>query len=289
MQTISIKNRNRDRQNLQMMKNSNSYQYYYSYLKMLATSMFKWENLPNEIPERFIERTLFYTGKLAFFYDNTMGFMVTKCNDNGSYNCYDEPVAYECYATNGYRKNVRASDCVIIRNNVNCVPTMVYADYFVHKLWEIDVAIQSNLSLQKFPIIATCEETQRLTIENLLKKVTGGEPVILGNKNLDLNSLNVLNMRVPFIADSLQEMKNNIFTECLSNFGINNANTTKKERLNVDEVNSNNQCLDLSSDNMLLFREQACEEIKEKFDIDISVSLREKRENSTTGGDILNE
>lgn len=289
MNTISIKNINRDKQNKQMFQNSMSYQYYYSYLKMLTTSLFKWDNLPNEIPERFIEKTLFYSGKLAFFYDKTLGFMITKCNDNGMYNCYDEPISYHCYATNGYSKNVKAEDCVIIRNNVNSIPTMVFVEYFVQKLWEIDVAIQTNISLQKYPIIATCEETQRLTLENLLKKVIGGEPVILGNKKLDINSLDVLNMKVPFIADNLQQMKQNIFTECLSNFGINNANTSKKERLNIEEVNSNNQCLDLSADNMLLFREQACEEIKEKFNINISVSLREKRENSTTGGEILNE
>ena len=58
--------------------------------------------------------------------------------------------------------------------------------------------------------------------------------------------------------------------------GINNANTSKKARLNIEEVTSNNQLIGFSSDVFLQTRQKAAELINEKFNINIKVSLREE-------------
>ena len=53
--------------------NRRTYRNYYERLKLLCKTMFRWENLPNEIDPDFIEHNLFHEGKLAFFHDETYG------------------------------------------------------------------------------------------------------------------------------------------------------------------------------------------------------------------------
>ena len=57
--------------------------------------------------------------------------------------------------------------------------------------------------------------------------------------------------------------------------GIPNANTDKKERLLVDEVNSNNDFILVNIDHMYEERKIAVEEINKKFGLNITVEKRE--------------
>jgi len=240
--------------------------------------MYKWEGLPKYIAKRFIENNLFQYGQLAFFKDSEVGFLITKVTPSGLLNIYDEPVRYYCYGNNGYSKNVLAKDCVLIRNNIDAIPTSVLINLFCIRLYEIERTIDTNIKQQKTPLIVQCEESQRLTLKNLFMKYDGNEPFIFGNKALNLEGIKVLKTDAPYVADKLWELKNAKWAECLDMLGINNANTSKKERLITDEVNSNNQLLDLQADTMLMTRNYACEEIKEKFDLDITCKLREQEE-----------
>ena len=63
--------------------------------------------------------------------------------------------------------------------------------------------------------------------------------------------------------------------ELLTFLGINNSNTDKKERLLVDEVNSNNDFILVNIDHMYDERKRAVEEINKKFNLNITVDKRE--------------
>lgn len=257
--------------------NRRTYRNYYERLKLLCKSMFKWENLPNEIDPDFIENNLFHEGKLAFFHDETYGYIVTKCNDSGMLNIYDKPVYYHCYA-NGYNKNVKAKDLVIIGNNIEYIPTASLIQLFVERFYEIERTIDTNLKQQKTPCIVVTDEKGRLALENLMMKYDGNQPFIYGNNKLDIRNENikVLNTQAPFLADKLEDIKQRKWQECLNMLGINNANTSKKARLNIEEVTSNNQLIGFSSDVFLQTRQKAAELINDRFGTNIKVSLREE-------------
>ena len=278
MQSISIQNEGLISTDLSVNMNVRTYNHYFRTLKMLSTVMYKWEGIPNTIPNRFIENSLFYHGKLAFFYDEEFGYMVTKCNQQGELNIYDEPIAYNCYGSNGYSKNKNAEDVVIIRNNFDEIPTRELIELFCIRLTQLERTMDINIDQQKTPTIILCEESQRLTLRNLYMQREENEPIIFGNKALDLKGVTSLKTDSPFVADKLNDLKNKKMIECLDMLGINNANTQKKERLNTEEVNSNNQLLNLRSDISLAARELACIEIFEKFGIDITVELREEQQ-----------
>ena len=51
---------------------------YFYRLSLIALSIFKWDNLPNGINERWIEKYLFDIGECMFFKDPILGFRVSK-------------------------------------------------------------------------------------------------------------------------------------------------------------------------------------------------------------------
>jgi len=95
-----------------------------------------------------------------------------------------------------------------------------------------------------------------------------------------VDSLNVLDITAPFVADKLADLKHDIWNDALSFLGIDNANTDKRERLVKDEVNANNSFVDFNALYMLQAREIACKEINVMFGCNVSVKRREGVEGS---------
>lgn len=253
--------------------NTLTYNDYYKRLYLLAVTMFKWEGLPNGIPERFIEDCLFHYGQCAFIFDDILGEMVTKVTPSGKLNSYNIPLSYTCYAVD-YTKKFDTDDIVIIRNNSLEMPTSHTIRLFAQRLTEVERTIDVNIKSQKTPIMITVPEKQRLTMKNLLAKFDGNTPFIWGTKDLDLDALKSIKTDAPFVADQLMIYKHDLWNEAMSFLGIQNANTDKKERLITDEVTANDQMVVLSAETMLKQRQEACDQINEKFKLNITVTLR---------------
>ena len=103
---------------------------------------------------------------------------------------------------------------------------------------------------------------------------SGNTPFIFGNKQFDIsNKLNVLKTDAPYIIDKLDLHKHQIFNDALTVLGIDNANTDKKERLITNEVESNDQLITYYLNCYYKTRKKACDEINEKFGLNISIEL----------------
>lgn len=252
---------------------------YFYRLMSLSRCVFKWENLPNFIDEKWIEKFLFMDGKCMFFEDDKLGFMVARCNPTNTLNMYDEPTELMPYGINYIGKERKVGkECVLIRNNDDMIPTSFTLKLFAYRLAEISRTIDINISAQKTPTLILTSEKQRLTMKNVYKQWNGFEPVIFGDNNLDTSNITVLKTDAPIVFPELQVQKQAIWNECLTFLGINNANTEKRERLITNEVEANNLHIDLSADCMLKARQTACEQINRIFGTNISVSMRERGE-----------
>jgi hypothetical protein len=134
--------------------------------------------------------------------------------------------------------------------------------------------IDVNINAQKTPVLVRCDDKDRLSLKNVYKEYEGNEPCILGGKGLNLEGLKVLKTDAPFVADKLQIYKQDIWNEALTFFGINNANSDKRERLITDEVNANNEVISINAQAMLLTRLEACKWINEKYGLNVNVKMR---------------
>lgn len=260
-------------------KSSEAYTHYLIRLMLMCTSLFKWEGLPNNIPERYIEKVLFYNGDIAFVDDENTGLCALKCEQYDKLNLYDESTSWMCYSDNGYIKDYKTEDIEIIRNNKFSYPTRYLIEYHIKKLFNLDLTIDKNLWYQRnMAIIKSTDET-RLTTKNIVEQYDKNAYIVYGHKDLDLkDNIDNLNFNIPLIADKLEEIKDKKWNELINMLGINSANTTKKERLITDEANANNQLIDLDADVMLAEREEAVERINKRWNLNIKVSLRNKEE-----------
>lgn len=255
--------------------NDITYQDYYNRLMLIAKSVFKWNDLPNGMDEKWIERYLFEEGRCVFFHDKDKGFMVAKVTDSGIVNLYDEPTVIRPIATNYVYEDLKNyKECVVIRNNDIEIPTSNTIRLYALRLTEITRTIDVNISAQKTPKIVLCSEKQRLSMKRVINQTGDNELVIFGDNNLDIEGIKVLDVNAPIVFDKLQVQKHAIWNEAMTYLGVNNANQDKKERLVADEVSANNEQVNISADVMLKARERACESINKLFNLNISVELR---------------
>lgn len=255
--------------------NNGTFIQYYNRLTELSISMFEWKNLPETVDERFLELALFSDGMAVFFEDEVLGYLALRTMIGGQLNLYQIPTIRTAYASNGYNKTLGEEDSVIIFNNMVHTNSMLEIELFAKRLYNLDRIIDVNANAQKTPILINCDETQRLTLQNLYMKYEGNTPVIFGDKNLNPNSLKVITTDAPYIADKIYQLKTQIWNEALTYLGISNTNVTKKERMISDEVIRNLGGVIASRYSRLNARRQAVEQINRLFGLNIEVNYRE--------------
>lgn len=255
--------------------NNGTFMQYYNRLTELSISMFEWKNLPKTVDERFLELALFSDGMVVFFEDEVLGHLALRTMIRGQLNLYQIPTIRTAYGSNGYSKTLSEKDSVIIFNNMIHTNSMLEIELFAKRLYNLDRIIDVNANAQKTPILINCDETQRLTLQNLYEKYEGNTPVIFGDKNLNPNSLKVITTGAPYIADKIYQLKTQIWNEALTYLGISNTNVTKKERMISDEVIRNLGGVIASRYSRLNARRQAAEQINRMFGLNIEVNYRE--------------
>lgn len=249
-----------------MVLNNETYIDYFNRLELLAISIFEWEGL-DEIGgnSRFLEMTLFEEGKAVFVKDPELGYLTLRVAPNGKLNYYRLPVSIEAVSIE-YNKKYPLEDVVYIMNNELQLPTSKTIDLFARKLYEIERTREVNIRAQKTPVLIQGTDKQRLTLQQLYMQYDGNVPFIFGDKDTNLDmALKSISTEAPFIADKLVLQKHEIWNECLTFLGIDNANTDKKERLITDEVESNNELIYFYLNCFYKTRKKACDEINKKF------------------------
>ena len=84
--------------------------------------------------------------------------------------------------------------------------------------------------------------------------------------------------KADYNIDKLTMLKHDIWDECLTFLGLNNANTDKKERLITSEVDSNLEHIEMSLQCMLSARQYACDEINKMFGLNMGVRFKLDKE-----------
>ena len=123
---------------------------------------------------------------------------------------------------------------------------------------------------------------QAESFKKMFDQISSGQPASFIDKSLfnDDGTPNWMlfnqNLKNTYIAGDILEDMRKWELKFDTDFGINNANIEKKERLLVDEVNSNNEEIRLWSDLALEQLKQGCKQARDLFGINIDVEYRLK-------------
>lgn len=262
----------------------------------LAISSISWENLPLHIPPEFIERVLFFDGKIIFFNDPAMGLTALPFTSDGVPNVYGYPTTRRAYSVgNPYTVGgLTDENSVICYNNnskTNAVDDIIVAS---QKLTDIDRSIEVNVRAQKTPVVIVADDdSQKLTYINAWEQYDGNKPVLFLRNSFNLDKFNVQIPTQEYKADKLNTLKRQIFEETLTYMGIEANTNEKSERMITNEIQSNLGATEAFRQSRLMARQNAVEKINLIFGTDIKVKFNSNLFLSKLGGeengDLYNE
>ena len=243
-------------------------------------SRFTWEGLPNGIDPRFIETTIFNNGYSVFYFDSFFEmYMAMPATISGPLDIQDNPTGYRVTRNGVYSRDVSASESVCIWGNQIRVPEIDVVLSYAARLAQIDRTIEIDLLNERNPMIVACSQDQRLTVQNLISKIYDGEPVVWGTENLAVDNISSMIGVFPLnqnagagAVSSIKHMesKAKIWGEALTMLGIMNVNSEKRERMVVEEAAGNSGQVLASRESFMKPRQLACEQINEKFGLQVS-------------------
>ena len=175
---------------------------------------------------------------------------------------------------------------------------------YAQKLANCDAAIDINLFNTRVPYIFQASDSKVAeSFKAMYDEIAQGNPAVfvdesMGNllPNSQGSNVTVFKGKENFVADVVQTEKAQIMNEFLTTIGINTANTTKKERQIVDEVNANNVEIQASIKLWKQNVEDCCKRVNKMFPeaglkitfpyyTEQSVNRPESNEGDEKGGD----
>lgn len=263
----------RKRANLTDLLNNLTFRTLFDRYKLIAMNEWEWCNLPDGIEPRHIERLLFSRGFACFFRAPGMGFMCLECDPGQGVNVYGDPQNYRVHG-HGYQRNVNADDCVVVKNNLLCLPTETFVMHYVNKLTEAERTMDVNVKACKTPVIFACDDKDVLTFKQIFHLVDGNTPAIFADRGLNLDAVQAFQTGVKFMGNELMDYKRAVESDLLTFLGQNNTPVDKKERLITSEAEANDQLIAGFADLQREARETACKEINALFGLNITVKRR---------------
>lgn len=266
----------------------NGYNYWFNKLLLRCLSIFKYDGLPDSLPQREIELNLLLTGHCVVFVKN--GKLYT--NPTSIYGSEDSAYYYPTKAI--YANPKLKSDnltiggnCEIIYNNplqdnIFYLPAdggmLTFIQRYARQLADIESSINIytvNTRLLSYPTASN--DNVKSSIERLLDKVKLGFSGVISDtaiieqfRNVDINRSNV--------KDGINDLliaRDKILEMFYRDIGVKFYNP-KKAQVSEEELESNDQLLLISTKDMLDTRREGIERVNNHWGINITVDITDE-------------
>lgn len=247
------------------LSNFNTYQMYLRQLLTLAENVFEFENLPKFIDTAYLNKQLLRKGAVAFFMDEVMGLLALPFTNIGNLDVYGRPTRIKVLARNGYTRNLKSDEFVIMYDNNGRYPLVLDIYQYAERM-ALDTRVSDiNISQQKTPRFFKTTDEKKKAVEDLVNNVDGMENTVITYNDLDLDDTTLVLAPAPYVADKLDDHKNKDWSEFLRLIGISNLSFQKKERNISDEIQAMQGGTIASRYSRFEPRKKAVEQINEKW------------------------
>ncbi|QXG07816.1 upper collar protein [Curtobacterium phage Reje] len=248
-------------------------------LSEMCMNRFKWTGLEKtSVDVRFMELTLFRYGlSVMFKHKATAQIIAAQATPTGNWNYAQNPVAYTVNGSMMRSMQLKARHVVPIWSNYLRQPDTDIVYLYAKRLAELDRTIDIASDNARRPMVAFVNESQRLSVDNLINQIREGQPVVRVNADLYQGAtLDQVLTSVDFGSDpnaieKLHIVRTRIWGECMGLLGFDFANQDKKERLVASEVDANNSQVDSMRTVNLNARQDAARHMKDLFGLDVQV------------------
>jgi hypothetical protein len=272
----------------------NKIHFYREQLFRELSHLFKWEGLPQTVPQDYLERNLIRGGYVLYYHDENIGNDVLKCEVVG-HNRHKQPTTARTFTptTNSevntsITRNIKrlsdgdsvefnpTTDGVLIQNMEYGQSAREIVEHYAERLALAQQAFDTNLLWANIPYIfqVSSDET-RLSIEKMFADIFSGKPFTIVDNSLftDNKDRAGLPSGIPFIGKELIDVQNEIMMKFRESVGFNTAGVDKAERVNTLEIKSNDQHTKSVLQIMLEQRQIACDAINKFFGQSVTVDI----------------
>ena len=242
---------------------------------------FEFGGVPDEWDYDYMLTNLFIRGYIAIT-DTSAGVVPLRCGITGI-DIFDHPTRaiFANAVLGNFERNLYgdnpATDCALVKIQYDFMGVMPVVDRYAALLALCDNSIAVNLRNSKVAFIGLVSSKQQAaTFEKLYRDIDGGKPAVYAKKGDGLSTDDIYynHVRETYIANDVQLLKQSIKNDFLTEVGLNNANTDKRERLIVDEVNANNDEVQANVQHWLDNIREGLRRANTLFGLNLSVSLR---------------
>lgn len=257
-------------------------------LYKLVYSMFKM-GMPKDWNRKYFYRVLFQEGMIGIT-DTALGVIPLRVAYSGL-DVWDMPTTmmFANHILGNFEKTIDVNGVLItLDSDFGSMEPIVQK--YATLLAMCDSSIAVNLMNSKVAFIGLADsKTAADSLRKIYDQLSAGNPAVF-MKRSDEVEFYFNNVSNTFVADKIQLLKRTFINEFLTDIGINNINSDKKERQITDEVNANNMELEAMITDMY-------ENIKEGFDkanamfpgLNLSIEWRFKPSEPTESAELESE
>jgi hypothetical protein len=278
-------------------------QSYIRYYLNRLQSMFKWSGLPDTIPARWLESYLLVDGYCCVI-NTDKGLIATNGGIGADPNEYYIPTKFivsnpyipnEYSAGRNYTVNTidGSDDAVFVRNDIYTIGLMPMLVKYCSQMVENDISMNiADIMSRASVALSAADDQTKASAELWLKKLIKGEIGIIGEtpflvanqeQSLRTNTIGTVAGTLTDLIEYHQYLKAGLFNE----IGLNSNYNMKREAINSNESQLNDDALHPFIDTMLECRKEAAEQINKMFGTSITVEFNSAWEENEKENDLM--
>lgn len=299
---LKLDGKNNTNKRLAKFKNAYEFQNMFARLTKKALARYDFEGLPVTVNERVLKMALLFHGSVCFF-EKEGQLLALPAAPNSNMTLYGDFKSCFVYGRNGYNEEIPlfvpgGSDSKLVNKgytNINVTKTpkgvwirenemvypfinyvIAYSEKVADSLRTLDVA-RKNI---KTPYIIAAEEQIVPTVKKFFEDRNDNVDFIISSgifpsDKIQLMPIQTTPENLKACTDLIEWYMNDFDSICGKN---SNANSDKKERLLVDEVNANNETTEANIDAVLRYLQWGLDQVNEHFGVNITVVKNEKED-----------
>lgn len=248
-----------------------------AYMLNRTQSMFRWEGLPNTIPERSLELFLQTNGNVCFYRHDGDLYVFTG-GMGGEPDVYYMPTVYTiANPALKLSKTLKiGSECIVMSNDSLYLGLIPLYTRYALGMTENELSMRlAIINTRIVDLISAPDDRTKASAEKYLSDIEDGKQGVIA-ENAFLEGIRAQPYGTTANSNALTnliEMEQYLKASWFNELGLNANYNMKRESLNSSESQMNNDALLPLVDDMLKCREQAIKKVNEMFGTDISVSL----------------
>ena len=265
----------------------NGFRYWFWKLLNICISMFEYENLPPMLPQREIELNLILTNHCVVFQDRLNQLITANTNIYGFDVYYNPTDAVYANPNLEYKKLAIGLNCEIVYNNnlkdnISYIPSDGALKSFIYRYARMLADIEStiniytvNARLTSYPV-ATNDKIAN-SLKSFFRKIKSGKNAIVSDDAI-IESFRNVDINRTGINDSINDWltaRDKVLEMFYRDIGVKMYNP-KRAQVNVEEVESNDQLLLISKEDMLKERKEGFDRVNDMFGTNISVKISDR-------------